>query len=372
MIFDPASWNRFFKGFTISRCVIADKDRYMFIMLQHPDPKDPDIHPQTKFLHVWRNYPLEKRFAGTRFDTLRFARAGVYSLKDGSYEFVAVDMDGYVYVRNETSNSLEKTDLQNATAWKTRAEEQYAGSSLERVKRINGEILVVGLDHHIFRRKRPGQWEPFPGIQRPKALFEQTPEYDANGDYHEQPYSSLDFGFSDISAFGPKDIYAVGGHGDVWRYDGHTWTQCDFPSNELVYTVCCAGDGKVYISGHKGSVWVGRSDTWKPLIPGKKSIEFKDSAWFADRMWFGGDYGLFELKNDALSRVEFPNDPFGRGMMAGYLDVSIDGKHMLTAGIEGAALFDGEKWEPLFNISDYEPDFDKEQEEEDEDEDDDE
>ena len=96
-----------------------------------------------------------------------------------------------------------------------------------------------------------------PGLARPKERLV------------ESAYP-LDFGFNDVDAFSKEDMYAVGGAGDVWHCDGQRWTQLPFPSNELLYTVCCAGDGNVYITGNMGALWVGRKDRWKRLAQAQR------------------------------------------------------------------------------------------------------
>jgi hypothetical protein len=41
-------------------------------------------------------------------------------------------------------------------------------------------------------------------------------------------------------------------------------------------------------------------------------------------------------------------------LVSGAIDISPDGKLMLTAGPDGAALFDGQRWEVLFSRHDLE------------------
>jgi len=48
-------------------------------------------------------------------------------------------------------------------------------------------------------------------------------------------------GFEDFDGFSEQDIYAAGGEGDVWHFDGTDWTQIPFPSQMAVSAVCCGG-----------------------------------------------------------------------------------------------------------------------------------
>ncbi|WP_431257451.1 hypothetical protein ACQ86G_22805 [Roseateles chitinivorans] len=45
------------------------------------------------------------------------------------------------------------------------------------------------------------------------------------------PKKASRFGFEAIAGFGADDIYAAGGEGDLWHFDGKTWRQCQVPTN---------------------------------------------------------------------------------------------------------------------------------------------
>jgi hypothetical protein len=155
-----------------------------------------------------------------------------------------------------------------------------------------------------------------------------------------------------MSAFSENDMYAAGGQGDLWHYNGTKWRQLPFPSNELLHTICCAGDGNVYITGQNGSLWVGREDRWKKLADGELSLPFKDSEWFAGKLYCGSDYGLWvkHEKGQLLPLRDADESVNGDiAMSSGRIDISPDGSLMLTAGPMGASLYDGKKWQLLFN-----------------------
>jgi len=99
-------------------------------------------------------------------------------------------------------------------------------------------------------------------------------------------------GFYDMDGFNETDMYAVGGHGDIWHYDGTIWMQEGFPSNMQLNTVTCAGDGYVYVSGQGGTLWRGRNSTWEHLYDGSYTIPWNDVLWFEDKLWLASDYML--------------------------------------------------------------------------------
>ena len=150
------------------------------------------------------------------------------------------------------------------------------------------------------------------------------------------------YGFEDIHGLDESNIYAVGGHGDVWRYDGSIWRQCDFPSNEQLGTVTVAPDGKVYITGEGGSLWVGEKDTWERVGGLGSSVLCKDSVWFDDMLWISSGYQLRVWDGQQLRR------PRHNGMditHAGSLSAH-DGL-LVAATLHEVHAYDGKDWHCL-------------------------
>ncbi|MFC0178883.1 hypothetical protein [Thorsellia kenyensis] len=187
---------------------------------------------------------------------------------------------------------------------------------------IEGYTYAVCLFREIYRRVDVGQWESFDeGIEK---------------------LPSSELGFRDMDGFSQQNMYAVGGAGDVWRYDGARWQQCGFPSNEQLSTVCCAGDGYVYIGGEGCSVWRGKENTWELLIKGRSTILWNDLLWFQDKLWLASDNELKILNGDALEIVD------GNGVYiqyGGHMDAR-DGVLLIT-NHSRAALYDGTEWRTI-------------------------
>lgn len=153
-----------------------------------------------------------------------------------------------------------------------------------------------------------------------------------------------DYGFDAIAGFNANDIYAVGGEGDVWRYDGKLWRQCAVPTNMLMESVCCAGDGNVYVGLQSGGLMRGREDSWEVIHEDRMSVPFKDIVWFQDRLWCTSEYGLWTL--DAKGRLVDADVPPEIRACAGNLSAA-DGV-MLLGGLGGAAICDGKAWHRLY------------------------
>lgn len=338
MLLDKETWEQFVSGYSIYDCVISRKDRYLFVLVEDTNSVHMDPAPKTKFLFVSADCTMENRCYSQECSHFGSTHASV-SDATGFRQWVAVDMHGQVFSYDSNRDGIEKTNINNRWNNNTR------GAGITNIKRVNNEIYALALDRFIWHREGTEKWEELSGLERPQERIKKTG-------------GVLNYGFHDLSAFSRDDMYAVGGHWDVWHFDGDAWSRIDFPSNESLYTVCCAGNGQVYISGYEGSLWSGRNHTWKKLLDGDYTLPFKDSVWFGGKMWFGMDYGLYMLENEKLIQVEFPDEIFGLGVMSGSIDISLDGQYMLTSGVCGAALYDGENWEPLWNTSFFDPNFD--------------
>ena len=198
----------------------------------------------------------------------------------------------------------------------------------ERIVCINGFAYSVGRVREIYKRVAVGQWERFNSEGLPDSSY--------------RGKSRRHMGFNDMDGPDESLLYAVGGHGDVHRYDGRRWHHCDFPSNEQLGTVTVAPDGRVYISGEGGNLWVGEKDTWQQIERGVSSVLYNDSVWFNDQLWLCSDYYLRVLEGDQLVRPRFGKQDIH---LSGHMDAR-DGLLVVAAGGR-VDVFDGERWQCL-------------------------
>ncbi|GGC25633.1 hypothetical protein [Pseudoduganella buxea] len=192
-----------------------------------------------------------------------------------------------------------------------------------RLKCINGYTYSVGTGRRVYRRTAVGKW-----LRIDNGL--------------PQTESSTAQGFSDLDAFSESDMYAVGGNGDVWHFDGAKWTQQGFPSNVELATVTCAGDGNVYISGEGGSLWVGNKSTWKRIYKGSSSILWNDVLWFQDKLWLASDYQFRQWNGKELVPVKHEGENV---YITGHMD-AYDGI-LVVASLDTVMQFDGKSWQVL-------------------------
>ncbi|MEY4560880.1 MAG: hypothetical protein RLZZ618_157, partial [Pseudomonadota bacterium] len=80
-----------------------------------------------------------------------------------------------------------------------------------------------------------------------------------------------------------------------------------------------------------------------------------DSVWFNDRLYLGGQEGLWTLdaKRKNLVPLDEVETKAPNPTNSGRLDLSPDGKYLLTAGPHGACINDGTGWTRLFNTFDF-------------------
>jgi hypothetical protein len=340
MIFDKAKWQECIKGFSIFDCAITRADRVFFTLVENKP--DRDIIPITRFLHCMLDHPLATRFYYRAFDQFSFTYMAFAT--EPNRELLAVDVSGHTY---SYSANHEGLDSELESPWlNNHIIKDNMRSSIRALKRVNGVVYALASERQIFKREAINRWHTL--TNTPEGIPFPMKTKPGGG-------SATSMGMKDLSAFSPSDMYAAGGKGDLWHYNGKAWKQISFPSNELLSTICCAGDGQVYITGQNGSLWAGRDDSWTKLQDGEISLPFKDSEWFAGKLYCGNDYGLWvkDEKNQLIPlRDAFEDDASMNSdiaMSSGRIDISPDGTLMLTAGPQGASLYDGKKWELLFN-----------------------
>lgn len=194
-----------------------------------------------------------------------------------------------------------------------------------RVKMIDGYAYICGGNRSIGKRIGKAEW------------FSHSNGIPKHMDWSEG-------GFEDIAGFGEDDLYAVGGKGDVWRYDGKKWQQVAFPTNTWTTTVCCGGDGNVYISCYEGLTFMGRKNRWKKIHDGGISLGFKDMVWHDGKVWCTNDNGVWTIES---GRIQMANElPSEISVCSGSLSVN-DGV-LLLAGLGGAAFLEKGQWNNLF------------------------
>lgn len=283
-------------------------------------PEDFDI--EKKVINVPTDLTRTEWFSAgvlTQFDIMNIAVAQL-----PKPHCVAVDFGGQVYARGSGYSEVEgRVALDDIKG-------PQRGGMLK-LRSIDGQVYSVGNKRSVCRREGLNHWVPLWGDSLPLPKVRDIPDFNQ-------------FGFKDIDGFSAQDIYAVGGSGDVWQYDGQRWRQIPFPSNQRLYNVCCGGDGQVYVAGHS-TVFRGRGNKWQEL-KGVVGGRMHDTVWHQDRLWCTNDNGIWTITDGKIALHELPQ---GICSCMGWASAA-DGI-MVMAGMYGAALHDGKQWSNLVDLT---------------------
>jgi len=317
-------FRRCFYGCIITDCAVRTKDYFIFSARNEKESAENDLTSEddvTKYgCKVFLDEPEGKRVG--RVVVSGWGRAYCAANTTPFSQFVCVSAEGFVHA---------------AGSGKTRDEKRISDSWVNgkgpeifrvfRAKTLFGLTYVCGPRGNAARRIAPDKWEyignPFPYSMDVETVSNQR--------------------FMDIDAFSEDDMYAVGGEGMVWHYDGKLWRQVAFPTNMFLESVCCGADGEVYIGAQSGTVFKGRGDRWKKISQGGLATPFRDMVWFQDKVWATSDYGIWAISGE---RVEKPLIPAEVAACSGSMAVG-DGV-LLVAGEGGAAFHNGTLWQSLF------------------------
>ena len=309
------------KGYVITGCAVREKTIVYFCLRKVvSDVKasltwDHDI--ETRFLVV--NLAEGATPWGLRYLTgYNKPRIGIALKPIHQGLLVARNLDGQVSVLGGGAKFPDEfiDPRKNPSTWK--------------IKTINGYAYSVGGSRNVYKRVDLGIWV---------KLDQGIPTLD---------YSS-DNGFDDLDAFDEANMYAVGGMGDVWHFNGQSWRQMAFPQPIQLTTVTCAGDGWVYITS-LGGLWRGRESTWEEIGSGTGA---KDACWFNGQLWLASDSSVDIWNGSELVKPTQDGTPDGEPvrLWGGHMDAR-DGL-LVVAGNEVAMAFDGSHWRTLI-----EPSFD--------------
>lgn len=321
-------WEKSLKGWLIVDCSVRNKDVVQLIARELADDDEldsrEDVEIRTRTIQIRRHFEIEnQRTAHQGLEGFSHPIGGSCNLP--IEQDLVISMNGEVYASGSGKSGLERPERPDGR-----------GIVPTRLVNIEGFSFALGKARVILKRSDVNRWDLFAndGLPALRTHFERGARDSAGY------YSAL--GFNDLD--GPKEtlLYAVGGKGDVWHYNGKLWRQCDFPSNEMLSTVTVAPNGNVYISGEGGSLWVGAEDTWRLAAPGQAASPFNDSAWFGDKLWLCSDYQLKIWSGKELVRPEHEGDviPY-----CGHMDAR-DGILVVASG-SYAHCFDGERWQCL-------------------------
>ncbi|MBD7975542.1 hypothetical protein H9644_21285 [Escherichia sp. Sa2BVA5] len=346
MIINKGIWEKYFKGFDIYDCTYGFEHGRVGLALielveeDHDEYDNPFYIPEKRLISIVINNPPAKQIYGRRATGISLMTiSSGWSPSQTEYVMVSQGRDVMSYKEDEYKGIEESINI------------LIPGSidmfpAVTKLVRVETSIYAIGSGFRVYKRINHQIWqECSQSIPVPKGYTERKAEAITRGF------------FEDLAGFSESDMYAVGGTGIVYHFNGDKWKQIAFPTNKLLYTVCCAGDGFVYIADFDGAIWKGRNEQWTQITHGGMTMPFLDMGWFDGRLWCASDYGIWVLEEEKLvlaMHAKHKPVPPEVAVLSKRIDVSPDGTVMMVCGARGAAIYDGNAWNVLFDSMEFE------------------
>ncbi len=161
-----------------------------------------------------------------------------------------------------------------------------------RARVIAGKLYGASVYRMMYRRDGINQWT---------RLSNGLPSIETMYNENDNP------GFYDMDGFAENDIYAIGENADFWHWDGHIWTRIELPTDKDIDSICCGGDGVVYLNVGRNEIIFGRNNQWDKILHNQND-SFNNMCWFQDRIYMATgethtiQSTLFELKEGNFSK----------------------------------------------------------------------
>jgi len=206
--FIPKSlWQEGLQGWHITDCAVRSSNIVYLIARQNiPDEQvsatwNHDI--PTSFVVIYLDDDPDDALGWQGLDGFNHPRCGVARKPLPQGIIAARNLDGDVWAMGSELDGMEHIA-------------PGKGPMTMKIKCINGYAYSVGSGRSIYKRTDIGHW-----VKLDNGFQEAPPNV-------EDLFAD---GFYDMDGFSETDMYAVGGKGDIWHYDGTTWMQEGFPSN---------------------------------------------------------------------------------------------------------------------------------------------
>jgi hypothetical protein len=304
------------KGYGINSCHVRSRKLIGFTAQKWV--VDDSLEPRdTMVMSYFPDDPKDDRWAASEIDQVTGVHGCGCFKPQESWIFVT-DM-GEVFSGRGDNDGYEQSISSN---------QRVFISSVKCIAR--GFAYAVGINRDVYRRVAPNKWVSV----KDKALNLLKTEKVA------------DAGFRDIDGFSDSDIYACGGRGDLWHFDGKHWSKEDIPTNANLERACCGDDGLVYVTTNSKSLLIGKRGAWRVVDQDIGDEGFVDIVNFESRILVSTDDGVWESQKGKLvpAKLRVPKMKVYSHLAAG------DGL-LVVAGANEASLYDGSKWSKILRFA---------------------
>lgn len=303
----PRAWT---DQYTFLAGAVAGPDLAFFVT--HDDETASARVPYSSFL-TWKRGKDEGEW--TDGGTREWPTVSMCAIPGDMTQLLAIGEAGQVFLRGageEREEVIVKGDEGPATRGPLRC-----------VRAIAGQVIVVGSDRQVYRRKGPSRWEALDLGARPdtvvapildKASEKKKPAGRAPRSKPGPPTkrtssAASSIGFEAVDGFVSTEIYAVGLHGVIWQFDGTRWQERESPTTETLSQLTCGVDGHVYAAGEKGVLLRGRAELWERLPTGMTQT-ITGLRVFEGKIYVATEKGVFHHDGDKLVPLALPKkDP---------------------------------------------------------------
>lgn len=199
-------------------------------------------------------------------------------------------------------------------------------SYFSQVKCISGGYAyAVGLRRKVFRRIAPNKWQDLGG----KELIPKKKQ--------------KDIGFRDIDGFSDDELYACGGKGDLWYFDGHRWHDGHVPTDAVLKRILCASNGRVIVITNRQEILCGKESSWDVIECEIGSEIFQEIIEYNSKVYVSTDFNVYELQGSEITSTSLKLPK-----MKTYTHLAANGVTMIVAGSNEAFRLEKNVWHKIF------------------------
>jgi hypothetical protein len=298
-------------GFELAGCAIRRWNIIAFWGQQWGDTDLLDVRTTRVFFH-YPDEPEGDRWAYRELGKTRGLRGCGAVLPQERWVFVADD--GEVCVVGGGVDGFEAPIVATPRSF------------FSNVKTIRpGQAYAVGPRRKVYVRDAPDTWR---ALDAGLLADAGQATHDASG-------------FTDIDGFASDDLYACGGRGELWHFDGAVWRPIDVPTNANLLRLCCAAStGLVHVVTDGHELLVGRGQRWSLVGHALTAQRFESIVEFGTKVILSTQSAVFECANGSVQPLSLGEMPPMRS--CAFLAAG-DGI-LVVSGSSGACSFDGAAW----------------------------
>jgi len=189
------------------------------------------------------------------------------------------------------------------------------------IRAIGRDVYCVGMLREIYRLGVNGSWEIFNQGAEPN---------DKDG---------LVVGFRDIDGIASSTLTCVGLGGEIWHYEGRSWTRADSPTNMRLDAVRQLDGDTVIACGEKGTIVRGYGNFWECIDTEDVKHDLVSIEIFNGKTFIASRSTIYEIDGNRLQPV---NMGISHKLSVGYLSAA--GDSLWSVGNSDVIVFDGSIW----------------------------